>query len=152
MEESRQLVREKYREFVKETTAINIERGLFNQTIEDAEHMNISAVWEHPLFVHMYKTHHCNIYENLKAPYVINKINSKELLSKDVVNLKPSDISPDKWKPQVFEEGDEVAEGIFRCKKCGSRKTTYYSVQTRSADEPMTNFITCVECKNRWKM
>ena len=47
---------------------------------------------------------------------------------------------------------DDVCEGIFQCRKCGSKKTTYYSLQTRSADEPMTNFITCVACKNRWKM
>ena len=47
---------------------------------------------------------------------------------------------------------DNVEDGIFQCKKCKSRKTTYYSLQTRSSDEPMTNFITCIECKNRWKM
>jgi DNA-directed RNA polymerase subunit M/transcription elongation factor TFIIS len=26
----------------------------------------------------------------------------------------------------------------FRCGKCGKRKATYYQMQTRSADEPMT--------------
>lgn len=31
------------------------------------------------------------------------------------------------------------------------RKTTYYQMQTRSADEPMTTFVTCVNCGNRWK-
>jgi transcription elongation factor S-II len=28
---------------------------------------------------------------------------------------------------------------------------TYYQLQTRSADEPMTTFVTCVNCDNRWK-
>lgn len=45
----------------------------------------------------------------------------------------------------------EIVEGLFRCSKCRSRRTTYYSVQTRSADEPMTNFVTCVDCGNRWR-
>ncbi|KAG9303669.1 hypothetical protein G9A89_018566 [Geosiphon pyriformis] len=39
----------------------------------------------------------------------------------------------------------------FKCGKCGQRKTTYYQMQTRSADEPMTTFVTCVNCNNRWK-
>lgn len=45
----------------------------------------------------------------------------------------------------------EVAEGIFECRKCGGKKTTSIGVQLRSADEPMTNFVTCVSCKNKWK-
>jgi transcription elongation factor S-II len=40
---------------------------------------------------------------------------------------------------------------MFRCGKCGQRKCCYYQLQTRSADEPMTTFITCVPCGNRWK-
>ncbi|CAM8964294.1 unnamed protein product [Rhodiola kirilowii] len=39
----------------------------------------------------------------------------------------------------------------FKCGKCGQRKTTYFQLQTRSADEPMTTFVTCVNCDNRWK-
>uniref|UniRef100_A0A0C9S597 Transcription elongation factor n=1 Tax=Wollemia nobilis TaxID=56998 RepID=A0A0C9S597_9CONI len=39
----------------------------------------------------------------------------------------------------------------FKCGKCGQRKCTYYQLQTRSADEPMTTFVTCVNCNNHWK-
>uniref|UniRef100_A0A7N0THK4 Transcription elongation factor n=1 Tax=Kalanchoe fedtschenkoi TaxID=63787 RepID=A0A7N0THK4_KALFE len=39
----------------------------------------------------------------------------------------------------------------FKCGRCGQRKTTYYQMQTRSADEPMTTFVTCVNCNNHWK-
>ncbi|XWS09517.1 hypothetical protein CRYUN_Cryun40dG0091300 [Craigia yunnanensis] len=39
----------------------------------------------------------------------------------------------------------------FKCGRCGQRKTTYYQMQTRSADEPMTTYVTCVNCNNRWK-
>ena len=41
---------------------------------------------------------------------------------------------------------------MFRCGKCKQRKCTYYQMQTRSADEPMTTFVTCIVCNNRWKM
>lgn len=41
--------------------------------------------------------------------------------------------------------------GFFTCKKCGSKKTTYFQMQTRGADEPMTNFVACLDCRNQWK-
>ncbi|KAI8087286.1 transcription elongation factor S-II, partial [Thamnidium elegans] len=40
---------------------------------------------------------------------------------------------------------------MFKCGKCGGRKCTYFQMQTRSADEPMTTFVTCVICGNHWK-
>lgn len=51
------------------------------------------------------------------------------------------------------EENEHIEnqDGMFKCRRCNSLKTTYYSLQTRSSDEPMTCFVTCTECKNRWK-
>ncbi|KAJ0030853.1 hypothetical protein Pint_13530 [Pistacia integerrima] len=39
----------------------------------------------------------------------------------------------------------------FKCGRCGQRKCTHYQMQTRSADEPMTTYVTCVNCNNHWK-
>lgn len=46
---------------------------------------------------------------------------------------------------------EEDYEGLFKCGKCKSVKTTYYQMQTRSADEPMTTYVTCKGCGHRWK-
>ncbi|CDH51613.1 transcription elongation factor [Lichtheimia corymbifera JMRC:FSU:9682] len=40
---------------------------------------------------------------------------------------------------------------MFMCGKCKGRRCTYFQMQTRSADEPMTTFVTCVSCGNHWK-
>ena len=40
---------------------------------------------------------------------------------------------------------------IHMCFKCKSKKVTYFLLQTRSADEPMTAFFNCMECGNTWK-
>jgi len=40
---------------------------------------------------------------------------------------------------------------MFTCHKCGQNKTTYFQLQTRSADEPMTTFVTCCNCGAHWK-
>ena len=45
----------------------------------------------------------------------------------------------------------EATTDQFKCGRCGQRKCTYYQMQTRSADEPMTTYVTCVNCNNHWK-
>jgi transcription elongation factor S-II len=75
---------------------------------------------------------------------MIENIETKKISAKNIAFEKET-------SEDTVDES-EVTDGIFQCRKCGSKKTTYYSLQTRSADEPMTNFITCVHCKHRWKM
>ncbi|KAG8962466.1 RNA polymerase II elongation factor [Tulasnella sp. 419] len=45
----------------------------------------------------------------------------------------------------------EAETDAFKCGRCKQRKTRYRQAQTRSADEPMTTFVTCTNCGNRWK-
>ena len=45
----------------------------------------------------------------------------------------------------------QVTTDEFKCGKCGLRECTFYQKQTRSADEPMTTFITCVKCGFKWR-
>ena len=68
---------------------------------------------------------------------------------------------PDKWAKMIedknkrdknkYETTIEAATDTFICRKCQSNKCTYYQMQTRSADEPMTTFVTCIDCGKRWK-
>lgn len=46
---------------------------------------------------------------------------------------------------------DQNHKGRFCCGKCGSWRTDYYQLQTRSADEPMTTFVTCYHCMHKWR-
>lgn len=43
------------------------------------------------------------------------------------------------------------AKGQFPCGKCRSDNTTYFQMQTRSSDEPMTTYVNCLNCGKRWK-
>jgi len=51
----------------------------------------------------------------------------------------------------ALKHGDIKVSGMFTCGKCKRTETTYFQMQTRSADEPMTTFVTCLYCNNRWK-
>ncbi|MBW0553044.1 hypothetical protein O181_092759, partial [Austropuccinia psidii MF-1] len=88
---------------------------------------------------------------------------SGELGASKLCRMGPQDMASEERKAQdrkLAEEnlfkargaGPQQAEtDAFRCGRCGLRKCTYYQMQTRSADEPMTTFVTCVNCNNRWK-
>ena len=47
--------------------------------------------------------------------------------------------------------GEMLKASLFTCGRCKSIKTTSTQKQTRSADEPMTVFVLCLNCGNRWK-
>jgi len=51
----------------------------------------------------------------------------------------------------ALKNGQLRLTGMFTCGKCKGTKTTYFQMQTRSSDEPMTTFVTCLTCNNRWK-
>ena len=45
-----------------------------------------------------------------------------------------------------------VSEGMYTCGKCKGKRTTTQEIQMRSADEPMSIFITCVDCGHQWRI
>ncbi|ROJ29298.1 Transcription elongation factor A protein 3 [Anabarilius grahami] len=52
---------------------------------------------------------------------------------------------------QMAKTGGTTTD-LLQCGKCRKKNCTYNQVQTRSADEPMTTFVLCNECGNRWKV
>ena len=57
----------------------------------------------------------------------------------------------EKINKQCGITGDLLNASLFTCGRCKSIKTTSTQKQTRSADEPMTVFVLCTNCGNRWK-
>lgn len=57
----------------------------------------------------------------------------------------------DKINEMCGIKGDLLKASLFTCGRCKSAKTTSTQKQTRSADEPMTVFVFCMNCGNRWK-
>ncbi len=80
----------------------------------------------------------------------------------NICSLKPHEIDPNTWKNIVdeFSEKEQKAQNVenlvqgstqYKCRKCGHKKTLINFGQTRGADEPMTTFITCINCGAKWK-
>jgi transcription elongation factor S-II len=57
----------------------------------------------------------------------------------------------DKINEMCGIRGELLKASLFTCSRCKSTKTTSTQKQTRSADEPMTVFVLCMNCGKRWK-
>jgi transcription elongation factor S-II len=88
-------------------------------------------------------------------------VNNGEIKSHELAFMTHQEICPEKWEELIkaksirdknkFEQNLEAMTDTFKCRKCYSRKCSYYQMQTRSADEPMSIYINCLCCGNRWK-
>jgi transcription elongation factor S-II len=124
------------------------------------------ASWENPLYRRMYKQRVMSILFNMrKNPKLVEGLSRRRRSTRlrlgvghptssgrtvpyaqTMIKLRENELK----KELAKIEADKAYEGILTCPKCKSKKTSYYQMQTRSADEPATNFCSCV-CGHRWK-
>ena len=76
---------------------------------------------------------------------------AKEKIMKDAADAARSDWEQANEKSINAACGISQVGGLYKCGACKSTKTTHYSQQTRSADEPMTVFVSCLDCGKKWK-
>jgi DNA-directed RNA polymerase subunit M/transcription elongation factor TFIIS len=103
-------------------------------------------------------------YNIRNSPELKNNILDKKIKTVDVIGMRPEQlwfdgpcakqvekrIHIDLRKQAIIKE-IQNQDGLFKCGKCRSMKTSYYQMQTRSADEPMTVFVSCLNCGKNWK-
>jgi hypothetical protein len=143
-----------------EKNSINLEKGIFNYTLKEAEQRKIIKKWDNKNFVQIYLDHLRSILINLKGEIVEN-IKDGSLKPHIVAFMTHQELLPEKWSTLIeakakrdknkFETNIAAATDTFTCRKCKGNQCTYYQMQTRSADEPMTTFVTCILCSARWK-
>ena len=141
--------------------AINMERGVYNYILKKASRENIVKKWDNAYFVQVYLDHMRSVFCNLKNPRIMNAIRTAAIKAQDLPFMTHQELCPEKWTQLVeekrirdknkYEIKLEASTDNFQCRKCKSRECTYYQMQTRSADEPMTTFVTCITCGSRWK-
>ena len=144
-----------------EKTAINLEKGVFNFAIKEASSRKIVKKWENTQFVQLYIDRMRSIYINLKNELLLNQLKSKEIPPQAFAFMTHQEFNPEHWKEYIdrkqkrdvskYTNNVEASTDMFVCKKCKSRRCTYYELQVRSADEPTNVFITCLDCGKNWK-
>jgi len=141
--------------------ASNLEKGIFNYSLKHAEKINVVKKWDNNYFVKIYVNRLRTIRSNLKDEKLFKSIINKKIKAHEVAFMTHQEMQPDNWSELLeikkirdenkYEPKLEASTDDFKCWKCKSKKCTYYQLQTRSADEPMTTFVSCLDCGNRWK-
>ncbi|XP_063307463.1 transcription elongation factor A protein 1 isoform X2 [Pelobates fuscus] len=84
------------------------------------------------------------------APDVFARMSAEEMASDELKEMRKNLTKEAIREHQMARTGGTETD-LFTCGKCKKKNCTYTQVQTRSADEPMTTFVFCNECGNRWK-
>ena len=147
---------------VNETEKIstNLEIGVYNYAIQEANRRKIIKTWDNLSFCQLYIDRMRSLYFNLKPELVIQLI-KKEVKPQEVAFMTHQEFDPSQWKELIEKKAKrddsklnvniESSTNLFTCKKCHSKKCTYYELQIRSADEPATIFVTCLDCGKHWR-
>ena len=144
-----------------------LEDEIYKKTLLDSESKHIIKDWSVNLFNTLYLSNIRKIVGNLDpTSYVNNKelierYKNKEVTFKEICSMDYYSLYENKWKEAIerqnmieklqVEGNKSLATKQFLCTKCFKRECTYYEMQTRSADEPMTVFITCLNCGKHWR-
>jgi transcription elongation factor S-II len=158
----RENIRKKFAVILQDNTmSINLEKGVFNYTIKESNTRKIVKKWENPAFVQLYLDRLRSIYINLKNEELLKQIKQNEVTPQSVAFMTHQELNPTHWRVHIenkikrdaskYTSNIEASTDMFTCKKCKSKKCTYYELQTRSADEPATIFVTCLDCGKHWK-
>ena len=147
--------------------AVDIEKGIYNKAIKHADIKNIPKNWDNIIFMDMYKVFNIELYTNLNKKSYVNNVRlferliNNEFKGYELAEMDSVCMFPEHWKSIVdekskrdrtlYEINKEMATDIYKCGKCKKKECSFYQLQTRSADEPMTTFVTCLNCGNRWK-
>jgi transcription elongation factor S-II len=144
-----------------EKNSINLERGIFNFALSESKNRKVVKKWDNPYFVQIYVDRLRSIFTNLNNENLLEQVNSNVIKAHTIAFMTHQEMRPDKWDELItakskrdqnkFENNMEAATDTFTCRKCKSNKCTYMQLQLRSADEPMTTFVTCLSCGNRWR-
>ena len=139
----------------------NLEKGIYNYSIRYATLKQVVKKWDNPAFIRIYSDKWRSVLHNLLYNNCAHFITDAKIKPHEFAFMTHQQMLPEKWATRLeskkkredntFSPKIEASTDGFICRKCKSKECTYYQLQTRSADEPMTTFVTCISCGNRWK-
>lgn len=130
--------------------ALNIDAGVFEFTLLHTITYNICK----SLIPNIYIDKMLDIITNIKrSPTLLKNLHDGIVDPKMVAFLAPHQLCPENWKillskmqKKAEHENNLPTTDLYTCKKCGQKRCIVREAQIRSADEPMTKFITCCNC------
>lgn len=162
-----EILRTQFKGLLNESQCNTLENVILHITFQESQKKEVMKHFENPLFENLYQTVSRRMIGNLMPnSYVKNKdlltkilegnLDFEHLRSMGVMDLAPN-LYEDMRNRQILREQSQLegnkalATNRFQCNRCHKRECTYYELQTRSADEPTTIFVNCLNCGKRWR-
>ena len=143
----------KFNKIVGNSIAKDIEESIYNFSEDYAESNNTPFLLEN-IYISKAEELYCLLNTNLQI--VIKAINDKKIDPKKIATIRTSELNlllASKQYVDIIKKrelnmmlSEKKGSSAFECKKCKKRKCSITEKQVRSADEPATQFITCLEC------
>lgn len=143
-----------------------IEESIYNYTVGKSTDKCIDENIDNKYFKRIYVNKLISLYNNLNPETYIqnknflNRIKNKEIDINNIAFLTPQEIHKEHWKKYLDRQtandeflysrtvGTRTQE--YKCGRCKEKDCTYYQLQVRCSDEPMTTFINCLNCGHKW--
>jgi transcription elongation factor S-II len=151
----------------EDTSIKALEKALLVHVSHLAKKHYIPRNWTAIPFQELYRTQLRSLLWNIhpkspvKNPRLLARCLDGEFPLEHIPGMTPYDMFPERWQEladkqlireqKILEGNKRQATDEYKCNRCHKRECTYYEMQTRSADEPTTIFITCLNCGKRWK-
>ena len=148
------------------TMILAFEKAILEHAGELAKKHYIPRSWKSAPFCELYRTHVRTVLWNIhpsspvKNGRLLMRVKEGEFPLEQISRMTAYEMYPEMWdkladkmlirEQKILEGNKSRATDRFKCKRCKKRECTYYELQTRSADEPMTCFISCLNCGSRW--
>jgi transcription elongation factor S-II len=145
----------------------SLEKNIFEASYQFAQKNYVVRNWKSTHFVEIYKQNFRSVISNIhqdspvKNLRLLHRVKEGEFELSAIPFMTSYEMFPEKWfdlKDKLMQREQKILEGNksratdqFKCRRCNKRECTYYELQTRSADEPMTIFITCLNCGKEWR-
>lgn len=144
-----------------------LEKNIFDAAYQYAQRQYVARTWKSPQFMESYRQILRSTLFNLhpdspvKNQRLLARVLDGEFTLESIPFMTSYELFPENWfilKDKLLQREQKILEGNksratdqFKCRRCLKRECTYYELQTRSADEPMTIFITCLNCGKEWR-
>ena len=138
-----------------------LEIGIYNYSSKEANRLKIIIRWDNPLFTQLYIDRLRSIYINLKNSKLLKELVNEEITPEMLAFMTHQEMNAEHWKEFIDKKGKETQINIqmickhqlicLHVKNVVLKNAHIMNYKTRSADEPATIFVTCLDCGKNWK-